>query len=128
MYANSRKQWSCFYQKTSYETKKIIINLGKNYIKSDILFDSNDKFYGFRTNKETENKKLNDFSQELELGSKPDIRPEREIEENLEEGYCIRSGKKIKFNPKQPLSSESLKSWKEYGNMDFPEKLLSQNR
>ncbi|MFD1616602.1 phospholipase D family protein [Gelatiniphilus marinus] len=111
-----------FIKRPVYETKKMIINLGKNYIKSDILFDSTDKFYGFTKKKKSENKRLNDFPEELELGSKADIRPEREIEQKTEHGFCIRSGKKIKFNPKQPMNRESWKIWNEYGNEDFPEK------
>ncbi|WP_438426231.1 phospholipase D family protein [Aquimarina macrocephali] len=111
-----------FIKRPVYENKKLIINLSKNYVKSDILFDSTDKFYGFSKNKQSENKRLNDFAEELELGSKPDIRPEREIELKTEYGFCIRSGKKIKFNPKQPMSKESWKIWNEYGNEDFPEK------
>jgi len=111
-----------FIKRPVFETKKMIINLGKNYVKSDILFDSTDKFYGFMKNKKSENKKLDDFPDELELGSKPDIRPEREIEKKIEHGFCIRSGKKIKFNPKQPMTKESWKIWNEYGNEDFPEK------
>lgn len=107
-----------FIKRPVFETKKMIINLGKNYVKSDILFDSTDKFYGIMINKKSKNKKLEDFPEELELGSKPEIRPEREIEQ----GFCIRSGKKIKFNPKQPMNRESWKIWNEYGNEDFPEK------
>ena len=111
-----------FIKRPVYETKKMIINLGKNYIKSDVLFDSTEKFYGSSKNKKSENKRLNDFPEELELGSKPDIRPERETEQKTEYGFCIRTGKKIKFNPKQPMSKESWKIWNEYGNEDFPEK------
>lgn len=110
-----------FIKRPVFERKRMIINFGKNYVKSDVLFDSTDKFYGFMKNKKYENKKLEDYPEELELGSKPDIRPEREIEKEIEHGFCIRSGKKIKFNPKQPMSRESWKKWNEYGNKDFPE-------
>jgi hypothetical protein len=111
-----------FIKRPVFETKKMIINLGKNYVKSDILFDSTEKFYGFFKNKQSESKRLNDFPEELELGSKTEIRPEREIEQKTEHGFCIRSGKKIKFNPKQPMNRESWKIWNEYGNEDFLEK------
>jgi len=111
-----------FIKRPVFETKKMIINLGKNYVKSDILFDSTYKFYGSSKNMQSENKRLHDFPEELELGSKLDIRPERETEQKTEYGFCIRSGKKIKFNPKQPMSKESWKIWNEYGNEDFPEK------
>jgi hypothetical protein len=58
----------------------------------------------------------------LELGSKAYSRPEREVEKKSEDGFCIRSGKKIKFNPKQQMNRESWKIWNEYGNENFPEK------
>lgn len=111
-----------FIKRPVYENKKIIINLGKNYVKSDILFDSTDKFYGFSRNNKAEMKTLLDFPEELELGSKPNQRPDRTDEEKPTHGFCIRTGKKIKYNPKQPMSREAWKIWNEYGNEDFPEK------
>jgi|SRR5690554_999413 len=111
-----------FIKRPVFEGKKMIINLGKSYVKSDILFDSTDKFYGYLKNKKTDEKRLLDFPDELELGSGLSERPEREIEENQTHGFCIRSGKKIKFNPKQPMTRESWKIWNEYGNENFPEK------
>lgn len=107
-----------------FENKKLIISLGKSYVKSDILFDSTDKFYGFSRNKKVDEKRLSDFPDELELGSVFSERPAREVEQKQEKnvGYCIRSGEKIKFNPKQPMSRTSWKIWNEYENEDFPEK------
>ncbi len=110
-----------FIKRPVFETKKLIINLGKNYIKSDILFDSTDKFYGYSRNKQSVNKRLSDFPTELVLGSKSEIRPEREIEEKIEQGFCIRTGKKIKFNPNQPMSKDAWMKWYEYENENFPE-------
>jgi phosphatidylserine/phosphatidylglycerophosphate/cardiolipin synthase-like enzyme len=37
-------------------------------------------------------------------------------------GYCIRTGVKIPFNIKQPLSSDAFKSWNKYGDPDYREK------
>ncbi len=111
-----------FIKRPVFENKKLIINLGKNYVKSDILFDSTDKFYGFSKNKKINNKRLLDFPHELELDSSVNRRPDREFEEIQIHGFCIRSGKKIKFNPKQPMTKESWKIWNEYGNENFPEK------
>lgn len=37
-------------------------------------------------------------------------------------GYCIRTGKKIPFNIKKPLSDESYKSWSKYSEKDYAEK------
>lgn len=111
-----------FIKRPVYETKKLIVSLGKNYVKSDILFDSTNKFYGTTMNKKTEKKRLDDFPEELECGAASNKRPERVIEEKLDFGFCIRTGKKIKFNPKQPMSKAAWKIWNEYGNVDFPEK------
>ncbi|MFC7444781.1 phospholipase D family protein [Mesoflavibacter profundi] len=112
-----------FIKRPVFENKKMIINLGKSYVKSDILFDSTDKFYGYRRKRNEEDKRLSDFPDELELGSVFSERPARESEKRKQNdfGYCIRSGEKIKFNPKQPMSRNSWKIWNEYGNEDFPE-------
>lgn len=111
-----------FIKRPVFENKKMIINLGKSYVKSDILFDSTDKFYGYRRKRNEEDKRLSDFPDELELGSVFSERPARESEKKQNDfGYCIRSGEKIKFNPKQPMSRNSWKIWNEYGNEDFPE-------
>ncbi|MCG2431848.1 phospholipase D family protein [Aequorivita xiaoshiensis] len=105
---------------------------GKRYVSSKILFDSTEKFYGNSLNGETGNNKLNDYPDELALGSNSEDRPEREafneefLNKNNSEiqtyGYCIRTGKKIKFNPKQPMCKEAWKIWNEYGNENFKEK------
>jgi len=63
-----------------------------------------------------------DFPDEIELDTKTNERPEREIIKEETFGYCIRTGKKIKFNPKQPMSIDAWKIWNEYGNVNFPEK------
>lgn len=111
-----------FIKRPVYENRKLIINIGKSYIKSDILFDSTEKFYGFLNNQKSNQKRLSDFPDELELGSKVSERPTREFDENQVYGFCIRSGKKIKFNPKQPMAKEAWNIWNEYGNVNFPEK------
>ena len=111
-----------FIKRPMYENKKLIINLGKSYIKSDIIFDSTEKFYGFKKSKEKSDKRLDDFPEELELGSTESSRPERKIEKkDSKTGYCIRSGIEIPFNPKQPMTKTSWKTWNQYGDSDFPE-------
>jgi phosphatidylserine/phosphatidylglycerophosphate/cardiolipin synthase-like enzyme len=37
-------------------------------------------------------------------------------------GYCIRSGVKIPFNIKQPLSAKAYESWKKFKDAEYPEK------
>lgn len=41
---------------------------------------------------------------------------------NKQNGYCIRSGVRIPFNPEKPLSYEAYKKWNEFGDPDYPEK------
>ena len=122
-----------FIKRPVYEKKL----LGKRYIKSNILVDSTDKFYGNSRNAKTEGKRLFDFPEELDLDTAQGQRPEREdVEketaqrkspprkspETQTQGFCIRTGEKIPFNPKQPMTKEAWKRWNEYKNMDFGEK------
>lgn len=37
-------------------------------------------------------------------------------------GYCIRTGKPIPYNPKRPLSNDAYESWSQFSNPDYPEK------
>lgn len=112
-----------FIKRPVFESKRMILNLGKSYVKSAILFDSTDKFYGFKRNNISDSKRLLDFPDELELGSAGSVRPPHDEAGKTEKqiGYCIRTGQEIKFNPKQPMSKASWKIWNEYGNEDFPE-------
>lgn len=111
-----------FIKRPVYQFKKILINIGKDYIKSETLLDLTDKFYGNNVGSVQNKKRLMDFPDEIELDTKTNERPEREIIKEETFGYCIRTGKKIKFNPKQPMSIDAWKIWNEYGNVNFPEK------
>lgn len=112
-----------FVKRPVYEKKILSAIRGKNYIKSDILHDTTDKFYlGLASKKASVIKKLTDFPDEIELGSEPHIRPSREDVENESVGYCIRTGAKIQFNPNNPFCESAKKSWEQYGNPNYPEK------
>lgn len=68
-------------------------------------------------------KRITNFPVELDLGEINQVRPERKknvAHENNEPkyGYCIRTGKKIKFNPKYPLCKEAWQSWNQFKNGD----------
>lgn len=39
-----------------------------------------------------------------------------------EQGYCIRTGATIAFNPDRPFSYSAYKKWAEFGNEDYPER------
>ena len=51
-----------FIKRPLFESKKMIINLGKSYVKSDISFDLTEKFYGLLKNKKSDENRLLDFS------------------------------------------------------------------
>ena len=40
---------------------------------------------------------------------------------NPPQGYCIRTGEPIPFNPDRPFSYAAYKSWASFGNDDYPE-------
>ncbi len=37
-------------------------------------------------------------------------------------GFCIRTGQPIPFNPEKPLGYEAFKSWNQFGDPNYPEK------
>lgn len=115
---------AAYIKRPVYEKKILSAFLGKNYIKSDILHDTTDKFYSlYSSNKKgSQIKRLNDFPETINLGSESNIRPTREEVENPTNGYCIRTGVKIPFNIKRPLSDQAYKSWAQFGNPNYPEK------
>ncbi|WP_116125599.1 phospholipase D family protein [Lewinella sp. IMCC34183] len=41
---------------------------------------------------------------------------------NGDEGYCIRTGAVITFNPRRPLSSDAYYTWLQFQNEDYPER------
>lgn len=115
-----------FIKRPMYEKKLFSSLLGKNYVKSDVLHDTTDKFYNNAFGKKTNEpiKKMDDFPDELELGSVNTIRPNREDELNIETeiGYCIRTGEKIPYNPKMPYSEKAYSSWLRFKNPYYQEK------
>ena len=105
-----------------YQRKMLSIILGKNYVKSDVLFDTTDKFYfGSGNNNQNAIKTILDFKEEIILGSEEINIPTRTEIENPANGFCIRTGKKIPFNPKMPFCYYSYQSWKSFSNYDYKE-------
>lgn len=111
-----------FIKRPVFENKKLLLSFGRNYIKSNVLLDSTDKFYGSFKTKNSNKERLLDFPVELDLGTIKSERPERKLEQNKAIGFCIRSGIEIDFNPEQPMSKESWRIWNQFKNIDFPEK------
>lgn len=118
-----------FIKRPVYERTKLIINLSKKYIKSEIIFDATEVFYEGNRNSVKDKKRLNDFPNELEFNTTKSDRPNREeFEKEIPKttgqkiGYCIRTGVEIPFNIEKPLSAEAYCSWSKFSNPDYPEK------
>lgn len=121
-YEHAEKNEAIFIKRPVFEKKILSLIFGKNYIKSDVLHDTTDKFYSsWNRTKSNEIKKLIDFPIELELGSEQNLRPSREEIENPINGYCIRTGEKIAFNIKKPFTYTAYKTWASFGNENYPE-------
>ena len=121
-YDLAEKSEVIYIKRPVYEKKLLSSLLGKNYIKSDVLHDTTDKFYSsLNRNKLSDIKTLNDFPFELELGAESKSRPKREEIENPTNGFCIRTGEQITFNMKKPFSYQAYRSWASFGNENYPE-------
>ncbi|RZK01895.1 MAG: hypothetical protein EOO46_18920 [Flavobacterium sp.] len=112
--------------------KKTNLGLTKKYVESVVLLDHTDAIYANRSFK---NSLYNEFTNEL---FENEIKPTRQDfvaepkavayrtndrwNQTPQEGYCIRSGVKIPFNPKKPLSYLAYQTWAQYGDHNFPEK------
>jgi len=132
-----------FVKRPAYRSKKGIMSFGKEYVRSEILFDSTDKFYGSGNVSIDSDKRLDDFYDEIDLDTINTERPERiwEEEKNVsvkirnkkhtssnkksngysKTGYCIRTGEKIEFDPERPMSLKSFKKWNQFQDVDYGE-------
>lgn len=121
-YELAEKSEAIFIKRPVFEKKILSSLLGKNYIKSDTLHDTTEKFYSsWNRDRDNQIKTLEDFPFELELGSEQNIRPNREEIENPKKGFCIRTGEKIEFNLKKPFTYKAYRSWASFGNVNYPE-------
>lgn len=107
----------------------------KEYHESKVVYDiSNDFFNSDRYEK----KQLDEFVLDLEttLEKKFSVKPNREDRSfetrkfnpqqrkrvnSMQNGYCIRTGEKIRYNIDKPMSYEAWQVWYEYENYDYPE-------
>ena len=93
---------------------------GKNYIKSDVLFDGTESF--FSTRGTANPKRLTDYPEQIDYDPKNEARPTRETVEVTSTGFCIRTGVQIPFNVNRPYCAEAYRSWAEWKNFDYKEK------
>lgn len=114
--------------------KKVNLGLTKKYIESKVLFDKTDELY---KNKNFQRKLYNDFEQELldnniklsreefvkgNIISSTIQRKHNPFENNMQYGYCIRTGVQIPFNPEKPFCLEAYRSWAQFKDSNFQEK------
>ena len=128
-----------FIRRPAFRAKKGIISIGKEFIKSEVLFDSTEKFYGSGKVVRT-SERLGDFPDTVDLDQENYERPERvwdkegvskkklwfdskttDFSQNSSPGYCIRTGVKIEFNPQRPLSAEAFRTWSQFQDEYYPE-------
>jgi hypothetical protein len=137
-----------YVKRPAYRSKKGLISFGKEYVKSEVLFDSTDKFYGSGKSNLDSEKRLYDFDDEINLDQASDVRPERVWEDkphkeqekgsnkkwknavatlrkNEQEekrmGFCIRTGEEIEFNPERPMSLNAFKKWNQFQDVNYGE-------
>lgn len=125
--------------------KKVLGILGKDYISSAVLLDNTEAFYSGGS-KLHNNKKLNDFEDELDFSETTLERPTRnEFEKTVighyeatrqnqnsgyshnpnfsdNMGFCIRTGIRIPFDVNKPYSDDAYRSWARYKNPNYKEK------
>ena len=111
-----------FIRRPVYEHKRnLLLVTQKQYLKSETLFDATENFYHAAKRINKSGKRLADFPEDCTMKELSDARPER-TPSTPAQGYCIRTGVAIKFNPRQPMCKEAWLSWSKYKNADFPEK------
>ncbi|MBA4300461.1 MAG: hypothetical protein C0433_10230 [Cyclobacterium sp.] len=106
-----------------FDKKSGIFSTSKNFMGSKVLFDSTEKFYGFQKGEGNSFKSFMEYPEELDANKDFEEKPTRQLPvTGASEGFCIRTGVQIKFNPKQPMSNEAWKSWNKFANENYPEK------
>jgi len=112
--------------------RKTMFGLSKKYIESVVLADYTEALY---KNMSFDRKFYKAFEKEM---FEDDTKPSREDlitepkkqeyrsnyrnQEIQQEGFCIRTGVSIPFDPNKPFSYTAYQSWAYFGNYDFPEK------
>lgn len=125
-----------FLKKPQY--KKKMFGLQREYQQSQVIFDITEEFINSR---KYDRKTLGDFDLDFEtsIESKFNEKPQREkaLPKEVEKptyvndsigqnstsfnGYCIRTGEQIPFNPGRPFSYNSFLTWSRFGDENFQE-------
>lgn len=139
-----------FIKRPVYQHKKLLVSLGKNYVKSDVLLDRTNIFNGRNIQGNNIPQTLKEFPKELELGTTKYSRPHRSTDEQLVEaisvkskitshrvipitqsklhktntsdGFCLRCHDSIRISVDKPYCHSCFSIWSKYENPDFTEK------
>ena len=102
------------YQKKA-NFKDKMLGFSSSYVGSSVEVDELSRLFDVKKSSYAKNTAVNKVNE-----------PPRQYVTNQQpkvvEGYCIRTGVIIPFNPKKPMSDEAFKSWNRFGNSDYPEK------
>ena len=102
-----------FLKTPQYESK--MMGLKKTYKGSIVGVDDLTEFFRNKSKFVSTNRKGNYEKIKAE-------QPRDSASKKFNSGYCIRTGKPIPFNPKQPLSEGAFQNWAKFCNSEYPEK------
>lgn len=114
--------------------KKVNLGFSKKHVDSVILLDETNALY---QNRDFKKKFYKDFDYEFyDTDAKP-TRDDFKVVEKTErkynnrqsiplQGFCIRTGQSIPFNPSRPFCYEAFQSWAMFKNYNYPEKYCHQ--
>ena len=91
-----------------------MLGLSKRYTGSEIETDKLSDFFS--------NKIKSDTFKKEPFASKSTISQFVNQQQANQMGFCIRTGVKIPFNQKHPMSDIAFQSWKKFSNNEYPEK------
>lgn len=103
-----------------------LLGLKKTYQSSEVLFDISEEFFNGKKYEVKYLKDIEDIQLEIENSfyEKPTRESLKKINTQVEDqnnGFCIRTGINIPFNPERPLCLKAYRDWNKFGNMNFPE-------
>lgn len=103
-------QADLLYSKEPTFEKAGLFGLSSKYIGSTVKHDELSEFFSNRTKFDAADRKRKYKTPKLEAASTP------------KQGYCIRTGQAIPFNPKRPFCDKAYESWSKFKNDVYPEK------
>jgi hypothetical protein len=91
-----------------------MFGLTKKYTDSKVEVDKLSDFFSNRAKYESPNRNKDNYERKK---AEPSV-----AKQDVQSGYCIRTGKQIPFNPSRPFSDEAFQSWSKFSKDDYPEK------